>query len=95
MAAQVFEAEYFLLEAPVTRYGLTPLHFAPTPDSPGRALFDDAVIDAHLDDLLARQQEDGGWPIYWEPPGPAARCEWRGRWTLEALCALHHYGRLG
>ncbi len=95
VAAQIFEAEYFLFEAPVTRYGLTPLHFAPTPDSPGRALFDDAVIDAHLDDLAARQQEDGGWPIYWEPPGAAALCEWRGRWTLDALCALHHYGRLG
>ncbi len=40
-------------------YGLTPLSVAPAADSPWRELFDDAQIDAHLDQLAAAQQEDG------------------------------------
>jgi hypothetical protein len=91
---QLLKASYFAYAVPVTRYALTPLHFAPTPDTPARGLFPDAVIEAHLDDLLAKQQEDGGWPIFWEAPGPAAHSEWRGRWTLDALSALRAYGRL-
>ncbi len=37
--------------------------------------------------------EDGGWPIPWEAPGPAAQSEWRGTWTLEALSALAAHGQ--
>jgi len=91
---QLADAEWFTLEVPVPTYTLTPLHFAPAPDAPARAFFADHVIEAHLDDLIARQQEDGGWPILWEAPGPAAVCEWRGRWTLDALLALRAYGRI-
>ena len=54
----------------------------------GRA--EDAV--GHFQDLLERQQEDGGWEPAWEPPGPAAHCEWRARLTLDALGALAAYG---
>jgi hypothetical protein len=82
------------METPVRTYGLTPLHFAPAPDSPLRRLFDDAVIEAHLDDLAGRQQNDGGWPIHWAPPEGAATDEWRGRWTLDALRTLRAYGRI-
>lgn len=92
--AQLATAEWFTLETPVTTYTLTPLHFAPAPDAPARAFFADAVIEAHLDDLIARQQDDGGWPILWKAPGPAAVCEWRGRWTLDALVTLRAYGRI-
>jgi hypothetical protein len=61
--------------------------------SPGWAsLFTDAQLRGHLEDLRDRQQDDGGWPISWEPPGPAAVCEWRGRWTLESLMVLVDYG---
>ena len=37
-------------------YGLTPLHLAPSPDSPWRRLFDDTTIEGHLDRLV-RQRE--------------------------------------
>jgi hypothetical protein len=87
-------AEFFAIETPVERYGLTPLHFAPTPDSAARAVFDDALLERHLDDLVAAQSEDGGWPIRFEPPSDAARIEWRGNWTVDALVSLRAWGRL-
>jgi hypothetical protein len=87
LASQLDDAEWFQRAVPVTTYCLTPLHFP-------RRLFDRATIDAHLDDLLARQEDDGGWPVLWEPPGPAAKAEWRGRWTLDALLALRAHGRI-
>lgn len=87
-------ARFFLPTAPVTTYGLTPLHFAPTPQSRWRSLFSDEQIDGHLNDLLGRQQADGGWPISWEPPPGAATFEWRGRWTFEAVNVLVAYGRI-
>ena len=91
---RLFEADYVQLRLPITSYGLTPLRFSPTPASPVRALFADSVIESHLDALLAEQQDDGGWPIRWEPPGQAAVSEWRGKWTLDALRTLRAYGRI-
>ncbi|HQD19113.1 MAG TPA: hypothetical protein PK128_10550 [Bacillota bacterium] len=85
-------ADYFIPSAPVERYGLTPLHFAPKPDSMCRKLFSQDQIDGHLEDLLGRQMSDGGWPIDWKAPGPAAELEWRGRRTLDAICTLSAYG---
>jgi hypothetical protein len=76
-----------------TEYGLTPLAFAPTPGSRWRALFADDEIEAHLDRLERDQQDDGGWPLAWEPPGDAARLEWRGFETLRAVRVLNAYGR--
>ena len=67
---------------------------APEADSRWRSLFTDAQIQGHLDRLLKNQQDDGGWPIAWEPPSEAARCEWRGAVTLGALRTLTSYGRL-
>jgi hypothetical protein len=43
---------------------------------------------------VRRQQEDGGWPIAWEPIGKAVELEWRGVATLDALKTLRAYGRL-
>jgi hypothetical protein len=93
IASALPRASFFIAEAPVEGYGMTPLHFAPRPDSSWRALFADAQIEGHLQDLLGRQQPDGGWPIAWQAPGPAAELEWRGRWTLEAIHTLAAYGR--
>ena len=93
IASALPQARFFIPQAPVQGYGLTPLHFAPRPDSNWRALFSREQIDGHLEDLLARQQADGGWPITWEPPGLAAALEWRGRMTLEAVRPLAAYGR--
>jgi hypothetical protein len=87
-------AEFYIAEPPVEAYGLTPLHFAPNPKSAFRRYFNDATIAGHLDDLGSRQLEDGGWPITWEPPGPAAECEWRARLTLDALSTLTRYQRV-
>jgi hypothetical protein len=88
------QARYFLADPNDPSYGLTPLDFAPTPASRWRALFDDAAISAHLDRLAAKQQDDGGWEISWEPPSEASRLEWRGILTLKNLRVLHAYGRL-
>jgi hypothetical protein len=94
LAKELPEADFFYADAPVTGYGLTPLTFAPTPDSFCREIFSNAQIDAHLKDLASKQQEDGGWPIQWEPPGELARWEWRSHWTLSALSTLRAYGRI-
>jgi hypothetical protein len=75
-----------LAELNVEREGpdaFTPLHFAPHPNHPCRAAFDDATIDTALDRLVAEQQEDGGWPVTWPSPGETAIYEWR---------AAHHRG---
>jgi len=86
------KARFFIQDAPASTYGLTPLHFAPKPESICRTLFTHEQIDGHLDDLIRQQLPDGGWPIRWEAPGPASELEWRGRWTLDAICRLIAYG---
>lgn len=75
-------------------YVQKPLEWAPRPQSWCRELFDDAVIEAHLEALLARQQADGGWPITWPAVSPACECEWRGCLTVDALLTLRAYGRV-
>jgi hypothetical protein len=52
------------------------------------------VLGAHLDALERDQQNDGGWPISWQPPSEASRLEWRGFRTVHALRTLGGYGRL-
>ena len=81
-------------QLPGPEYGLSPLSFAPSPDSPRRALFSDESIAAHLDELVATQDADGGWPLAWQPPSDAAVLAWRGVETLHALRALRAYGRI-
>lgn len=88
------EADWFRLDPEAEGYGLSPLDVAPFADSRWRALFEDEVIEAHLDLLEREQQADGGWPIRWEPPGEAALLEWRGVVTLQALRTLASYGRI-
>jgi hypothetical protein len=75
-------------------YVKSPLEYATRPDALARRLFDDVTIDAHLDALEAKQQDDGGWPITWEPPSVAAVNEWRGFVTLKWLDVLDAYGRI-
>ncbi|MCZ6888618.1 MAG: hypothetical protein O7H39_08990 [Gammaproteobacteria bacterium] len=86
------DAPYFIKEPPIDRYALTPLHFAASPDAdPG---FGKDTIDRHLDWLAGDQQDDGGWPVRFQPVGPAAEFEWRGRFAVEALSTLRAWGRL-
>ncbi len=71
----------------------TPLDFAPLPDSMARSLFDDAIIEAHLDHLAAAQRDDGGWMFNWPAWSPAAEADWRGFLTVDALRVLRANGR--
>lgn len=87
-------ARWFLADAAGERYGLRPLAFAPSPDSRWRTWFSEAEIDAHLEALAGEQQEDGGWPLRWEPPSAASHCDWGGYMTLEAIRVLVAYGRV-
>jgi hypothetical protein len=70
-----------------------PLNFAPLPGSLARRLFDDDVIDAHLDRLAAGQRDDGGWMFNWTSWSPAAELDWRGAITVDALRTLRANGR--
>jgi hypothetical protein len=83
----------FHLDPDTPGYGLSPLFIAPLSTSPWRHLFTDAEMGAHLAHLVKTQQDDGGWPIAWEPPSPAAALEWRGLVTLQAMRSLVSYGR--
>ncbi len=87
-------AEHHLVAAdlPGEGYVKRPLDFAPAPECLCRSLFDDAVIAEHLRALAARQRDDGGWPIIWEPVSSACEIEWRGIVTLDALRTLQAYG---
>jgi hypothetical protein len=85
---------YYRADAADPAYGVTPLHFAPTPASYWRQLFDDDQVEGHLDRLQRDQQADGGWAITWEPPGAAATLEYRGVETVRALRVLAAYDRL-
>lgn len=94
VVAALPNARYFLADPDDPSYGLTPLEFAPSPESRWRPLFDDELVDAHLDRLEAKQLGDGGWDVTWVPPSEAARLEWRGILTVKNLRVLSAYGRL-
>jgi hypothetical protein len=72
----------------------SPLSFAPNPDSMARALFDQSIINAHLDHLAAAQLDDGGWTFNWLAWSPAAEREWRGYLTADALRTLRANGKI-
>ena len=94
LAKNLADVPMINLDPDAAEYGLSPLDLAPLATSRWRALFTDAQIDAHLDRLQKKQQDDGGWPIAWEPPSEAALSEWRGAVTLGALRTLTSYGRI-
>lgn len=95
VAAAVVGSELFQLHPDPAQYGVTPLHVAPSPTHLARAWFTDDVVSAHLDALESGQDDDdGGWPIRWQPPGQAGVWEWRSIVTLAALTTLRTFGRL-
>lgn len=87
LAEALPHAGWFRADPEDESYGLPPTRFP-------RSWFDDDLYDAHLDRLEREQQEDGGWPLSWEPPGPGAALAWRGIVTIEALRTLDTEGRL-
>ena len=94
LVGQRILSDLVALDPATPGYVHTPLEFAARPDSLGRRLFDTATIERHLAALTAKQEADGGWPITWEPPSPAAVYEWRAFRTIKWLSALRSYGRL-
>lgn len=93
LAPELATARFMKMDPEADNYGLSPLEFAQSPACVASSWFDDALIAAHLDELEAEQQEDGGWPIKWDPPSDATRCEWRGIRTVNALRVLNAYER--
>lgn len=75
-------------------YRHTILDWFPSPDSFGASLVQKEQLTAHLDALVAQQQEDGGWPLPWEAISPACLNEWRGMRAVDNLRVLKAYGRL-
>jgi hypothetical protein len=71
---------------------MRPLDFAPSPGGPARTLFAPAVVERDLERLAGGQQADGGWVVDFASYSPAATLEWRGHWTLHALCILRENG---
>jgi hypothetical protein len=72
---------------------LRPLDLSPRPGSRSRALFTEEQIEAHLDEVEAGQQEDGGWMFDWLAWSPAQTAAWRGVVTIRALTWLRDNGR--
>ena len=79
---------------------LSPLELAPTPAS----LFADAVagrVEPALAALIAAQETDGGWPLFWDwafvdkAAWAKAKRDWRGALTRETVETLRAYGRIG
>jgi hypothetical protein len=81
LAEALPQADWFRSDPADESYGLPPTRFP-------REWFDDGLYEAHLERLESEQQEDGGWPIAWEPPGPASVSAWRAIVTIEALRTL-------
>ena len=94
LAGMLRSSAHFKADPAAAGYGVTPLWYAATPEAFCRRWFSDAELAASLDHLAAEQADDGGWPLSWEPPGPAATLEWRGLQTVKALRTLKAYGRL-
>jgi hypothetical protein len=87
LAEALPRADYFRGDPQDESYGLPPTRFP-------RDWFDDDLYEAHLERLEGEQEDDGGWPIAWEPPGPASTAAWRAIVTIEALRTLDANGRL-
>ncbi|MEM8858571.1 MAG: hypothetical protein AAGD96_09630 [Chloroflexota bacterium] len=73
-------------------YVWKPIDWAPYPDDPLRKHFDPVAINSHLKEIVAEQEEDGGWPISFPPFSPACHLEWRGWVTLGRLKMLRANG---
>lgn len=89
----LFDRGLVALDADATGETHSPLSFAPMPDSIARSLFDEPTINAHLDHLAGAQLDDGGWMFNWPAWSPAAKADWRGFLTVDALRVLRANGR--
>jgi len=63
------------------------IDFAPMPSSSIAKRLPDTLLRARLDQLLADQAEDGGWPTPYDP-------SWRPWNTTVNILALRAHGRI-
>lgn len=82
---------YSALDVNAQGYVHPPYAYAPTPQSLAHQLYDKALMQKHLDALIAKQEEDGGWAISWPAVSPACELEYRGVVTLNNLKVLKAY----
>lgn len=71
-----------------------PYAYAPTPSSLANQLYKPELLKAHLEALIDKQQEDGGWNISWPAVSPSCELEYRAIVTLNNLKVLKAYGYL-
>ncbi len=79
------------LDPQASGYVKKPLAWAPTPASLCQSLFDDSLINIHLEMLASEQQADGGWPITWPAISPSSELEARAIVTIHAIKTLKAY----
>lgn len=72
---------------------LRPLDLSPQPGARTRALFEESLIESHLDVVEREQKDDGGWEFDWLAWSPAQTTAWRGIVTIRALRWLRDSGR--
>ncbi|MEM7625681.1 MAG: hypothetical protein AAF333_08635 [Planctomycetota bacterium] len=81
-------------------YGLKPWWIGETPDDSVLGGVEPALVEAMLDHEIGRQEDDGGWPPFWDWGGlhpeawPAARQAWKSVLTEHMLRVLRDFGRL-
>ena len=68
-----------------------PLDWAPQPEGPFSTYFSADLITANLDQIVAEQQADGGWPLPFPPLSPTVAGAWRSWITIEKLHTLQAY----
>jgi len=91
LSNELVTARFLRMDARSQDYGLSPLEFAPSPESYCRSIFSEDTIIQHLELMKSQQDEDGGWKISWEPPSETAKFEWRAYVTLNNLMILKSY----
>ena len=80
-------------------YQLSPLSVVKSPQHPLASEFEE-VIQANLDHMLDKQEDDGSWSPTWSWYGrypddwPTAERDIRSKVTADTLCVLHRFGRL-
>ncbi|MDR9855286.1 hypothetical protein RJP21_16845 [Paenibacillus sp. VCA1] len=82
------------LDPDASGYVHTVLDWAPSPESYARKWISREDIGRHLDVLIERQQEDGGWDMNFSALSGGNEAEWRGLVTVDRLVTLKAYGRL-
>lgn len=81
-------------------YGLKPWWIAETPGDAMLGELEPGLVEAMLDHEMDRQEDDGGWPPFWDWGGlhaeawTDARRAWKSVLTEQMLRVLRNHGRL-